>query len=207
MPGKSPGSSIKWPELYEKLIAQGKSKEEAARISNSAWAKKSAKKLKKHTPGGQEHDQSTHGDWSQGTSGRQLHERIKEQGGLTIDPITGNVPDRGIPVAFKKFEEIHPSASPRIIRDYLRKNMGEFRKGFQFGAWYDDETDELFLDVVEVFDGDDYIAAFDAAAERGQSETQLAIFDLKNFQEIRMTPGDIGAYRARLSPDGTLRGT
>ncbi len=65
MPGtKTAGPSIKWPELYEKLISQGKSKESAARISNAAWRKKGAAKLKKHTPGGKPHDQDEHGNWA-----------------------------------------------------------------------------------------------------------------------------------------------
>ncbi len=156
--------------------------------------------VEKHTPGGQEHDQSQHGAWAQGTSGGQLSERTQAQGGLTIDPITGEIPDRGIPVAFKEFEQIHTSASPRHFRDFIRANMDQFKKGHKFGAWFDTETNLLYLDVVEVFDGDDYAAAFDLAAERGLAEGQEAIFDLANFEEIRMTPSDIADYRARLAP-------
>jgi hypothetical protein len=51
--------------MYEKLIAQGKSKSSAARISNAAWRKRNAKKLKKHRPGGEEHEQDRHGDWAE----------------------------------------------------------------------------------------------------------------------------------------------
>lgn len=40
MPGKSPGPSIKKPDLYEKLRKEGKSKEDAARISNGIAKKK-----------------------------------------------------------------------------------------------------------------------------------------------------------------------
>jgi general stress protein YciG len=36
MPRKSPGPSVKDPELYEKLREEGESKEKAARIANAA---------------------------------------------------------------------------------------------------------------------------------------------------------------------------
>jgi hypothetical protein len=38
--GKSPGPSIKNPAVYERLKKEGKSKESAARISNSQKSKK-----------------------------------------------------------------------------------------------------------------------------------------------------------------------
>jgi hypothetical protein len=182
--------------MYEKLIAQGKSKSSAARISNAAWRKRNAKKLKKHTPGGQEHDQEAHGRWARGVAGGQLSERAA--GGFTIDPLTGVEPKRGFAVAFKAHELILEGNDPRLFSNYITEKFGEFRKGSKLGGWFDTETRELFLDVVEVIDDDDYVAAFDRAAQQGQAEGQRAIFDLLNFEEIRMDDEAITDYRTRL---------
>jgi len=45
--GKEPGPSILMPELYEKLKAEGHSKESAARISNAVATGKVQRKHKK----------------------------------------------------------------------------------------------------------------------------------------------------------------
>jgi hypothetical protein len=160
------------------------------------WPFESFTPIEKHTPGGQEHDQEAHGRWARGVAGKQLSDRAAQ--GFTIDPLTGEEPKRGFPVAFKAHELIIESNDPRVYANYITEKMGEFRKGFKLGGWYDTETGELFLDVVEVIDGDDYVEAFDRAAAQGRAENQRAIFDLLNFEEIRMDDEAIADYRSRL---------
>jgi len=47
MPGKSPGPSIKKPEVYEALKKEGYSKTSAAKISNAKARRKPKKKSRK----------------------------------------------------------------------------------------------------------------------------------------------------------------
>jgi hypothetical protein len=49
MPGKSPGPSIKKPEVYEALKEKGYSKTSAAKISNAQAKKKKKRTTKKKT--------------------------------------------------------------------------------------------------------------------------------------------------------------
>lgn len=57
---KGMGRSDKWWEVYHALVRDGKSKESAAKIAST--------QVKKHNPGGADHDQSKHGNWADGSS-------------------------------------------------------------------------------------------------------------------------------------------
>lgn len=210
MPGKKSGPSIKWPELYEKLISQGKSKESAARISNAAWRKKRAKKIKKHSPGGQEHNQELHGSWSRGASAQQILERTRREEGSTQRIDTGNQPKRGFSIGISKFSSgAIANGGKHHIRAFIQSRFEELTANPRrhLGTWINPSNGEMWLDVVEVFDNsEDYRVAFDDAVEFGLSDgtEEIAMYDLNSGNTINMTPGDIEAYRARLQPDGSF---
>lgn len=167
-------------------------------------------RIVKHTPGGVPHDQNEHGRWSRGVSANQISERTEEQGGSTQRLATGVQPDRGFAVGISEFSSgAIPNPTIRDFQDYMRVNAAELAKpGRHLGTWYDTDTGDVWLDVVEVFDGDDYVSAFDQAVNFAfHDNSELAIFDLhngplNNFEDIR--PEQVADYRQRLSPDGGL---
>ena len=138
---------------------------------------------------------------------------VRSQHGFTVDPVTGETITRGFPVAFKAFEQRHlSSVHPRHFSDYKRLHAADFGEGMKLGGWalIDPDTEQVVghvLDVVEVFDSENYLEAFEAAVQRGIDEDQDAIFDLVNFEEIDLrVEGAVDDYRSRLSPDGSLNG-
>jgi hypothetical protein len=97
--------------------------------------------------------------------------------------------------------------TPVDIQDFARQFADDLsEEGRTIGTWFDEETGRHVLDVVEVMD--DRAKALRAGAQRGQD----AIFDLTNFNEIRLTdelldpPSKILNVATRTGLGGTFGG-
>jgi hypothetical protein len=146
--------------------------------------------------GGGSHDQSSHGNWARGISSPQLAAETDEPGeGFTVEERTGHRPSSGFVSAVPGAEQPIPAAefTPRHIADYRRQHAALLAQpGNHLGAWYDSDTDIIYLDVSRVFS--DRQEALDFA----RSSDQLAIFDLSTFEEIRLD--DLTSVAARRVP-------
>lgn len=126
--------------------------------------------------------QSIHGNWSRGTSSRQLHNVTTSQGGSTTRLSSGEVPTTGWAVAQKRYStEIKADQNPDAndIKRYIQSRWGALsQEGNYLGTWFDSETGSLWLDVTQVIpDGND---AYEWAKEQGE----IAIFNLETFEEV-----------------------
>lgn len=126
--------------------------------------------------------QSIHGNWSRGTSSRQLFSTTSEQGGSTTRLSTGDVPTTGWAVAQKRYsQEITADQDPGAadIKRYIQTRYQALSQpGNYLGTWYDSDTGSLWLDVTQVIEDAD--AAYDWAKEQGE----IAIFNLETFEEV-----------------------
>lgn len=116
---------------------------------------------------------------------RILNQRTREGGGITYDPRTATQPHEGYSVAIHGDRERklfgHEALDPQQIASYIKDNHDVLLKDpkAQVGAWWDEKKNTWFLDVPHVE------RSLDAAVKLGQQHKQLAIFDLKRFEEIR----------------------
>lgn len=146
--------------------------------------------------------QTTHGRGARKASSKDIKSTTERKGGLTIRTQTGERPDRGFAVAIsgrgKEFGKL------KLARDvyglYLRENYDTLSpKGFFLGTWKDESSGSTWLDVVKVMDSKEYVKAFDEAVKLGKSSGELAIYDLLNDTEIRLTNKAVAAYREGLT--------
>lgn len=131
------------------------------------------------------HDQRSHGNWARGTSGAKLKETITEQGGVTVDIMSGNMPSTGFSVALPGREQNRPLATvnERWISDYSARYKDDIDdpKNF-FGGWVEEKDGEpyVYLDVAEVFDDRAEAVAM------GKKRDQFGIWDFESGTTIYM---------------------
>jgi hypothetical protein len=160
------------------------------------------KKLEKHLAG--KHDQSSHGrggaKMGQGVAASIL-ERVKENGGLSVQMIDGSEPTTGYMVAkgsqygsiSSAADFYDPVKGPKILADYMKKNKADLATGKNYlGLWHNKDDGNVYLDISEnVLDLDD-------AKQRGSSRDQISIWDVANFAEIETGgTGNVGKNRGR----------
>jgi hypothetical protein len=164
-----------------------------------AIVEREKKKLEKHMAG--KHDQSTHGkggkmDVAVATS---ILERVRENGGLSVNMVDGSEPKTGYMVAkgsqygsiASDADFYDPVKGPKILADYMKANKADLATGKNFlGLWHNKADGKVYLDVSEnVLDLDD-------ATQRGQSRDQISIWDVANFVEVETGgTGNVGKNR------------
>jgi chorismate mutase len=123
--------------------------------------------------------------------------------GSTTDPKTGKrITSGGYAVG------VHPELTeqvpgevitPEIVENFIRRNEETYRKdsGLKFGTWLNTDNNTTYLDAVAI------IPDLDTAVQVARNNNEIAIWDLKNKQEIRIDygmgeqlPFDFGGQRA-----------
>ena len=112
---------------------------------------------------------------------RRALEFTRKNGGITIR-LDGDIPERGYAVALPKIPEKRISLDKVTEQDFeafIDEHFEELsRENAYVGAWIDDS--ELILDVAHVVEKKDEALALGRVAE------QQAIFNLNQFEEIRL---------------------
>ena len=110
------------------------------------------------------HNQKSHGNWARGTSARQAGERIKSEGGFTLDYIAGDHPTTGWAVAISGNEKVLSNADQFLAdggQDRLGREMRKFitgnsdtlnQEGWFWGAWFDKGTNRIVFDTSRVME-------------------------------------------------------
>ena len=131
--------------------------------------------------------QSIHGNWSRGTSARQILREMTERGGFTIDVPTGKKPSKGWSVAVAGHEDHRPAArmTESWVRKYRQENNDAFsRDRAKWGGWVETpegRPSEGYFDVAVVHE------SFADAVKLARSSNQIAIFNLETFEEVAMS--------------------
>ena len=125
-------------------------------------------------------------------------QRVKDEGGLTIDMKDGDMPKTGFTVAKgKKFAEIvkaedfyNETKGAEILTSYLKQHRSELNKENNYlGLWHNTEDGQVYLDVSENIQDEA------EATSRGRDRDQISIWDVVNKKEI--PTGGTGAKKTR----------
>jgi hypothetical protein len=151
-----------------------------------------------------EHDQSEHGNWARGIEVapeivRSTLERVKENGGLSVNLKDGSEPTKGFMVAKgKKYAAIvkaddffDEAKGAEILSSYMKRNKADLATGKNYlGLWHNQDDGQVYLDVSE------NIMDENEATFRGRDRDQISIWDVANFKEIQ-TGGTGGIEKTR----------
>lgn len=157
-------------------------------------------KIQKHG----EHDQSSHGSWAHGVQVapeaiRATIQRVKDEGGLTVDMKDGDSPKTGFMVAKgKKFAAIvkaedffSDTKGVEVLSSYLKQHKSELNKENNYlGLWHNTDDGQVYLDVSENIEDEG------EAISRGRERDQISIWDVANLKEIP-TGGTGGIEKTR----------
>jgi hypothetical protein len=159
-----------------------------------------AKDVAKHG----DHDQSEHGNWARGIEVapeivRSTLERVKANGGLSVNLKDGSEPTKGFMVAKgKKYAAIvkaedffDETKGAEILSSYMKRNKADLATGKNYlGLWHNQDDGQVYLDVSE------NIMDENEATSRGRDRDQISIWDVANFKEIQ-TGGTGGIEKTR----------
>jgi hypothetical protein len=115
-------------------------------------------------------------------------ERVKANGGLSVNMVNGSEPTSGYMVAkgteygkTVSAEDFYdPEKGPQILADYMKQNKADLGTGKNYlGLWHNTEDGKVYLDVSE------NILDKGAAISAGQSRDQISIWDVANFAEVQ----------------------
>ena len=150
------------------------------------------KSVEKHLQG--KHDQSSHSGGKGATGGtsvsgkvtRSVLDKVKENGGLSVRLTNGTEPTTGFMVARKGMGAIveakdffDPSKGKQILSDYMKKHKSELATGKDYlGIWHNKDDGKVYFDVSA------NISDRQTAIEMGQTNDQISIWDVVNFEEI-----------------------
>jgi hypothetical protein len=130
-------------------------------------------------------------------------ERVKANGGLSVNMVNGSEPTSGYMVAkgteygqTVSAEDFYdPEKGPKILADYMKQNKEDLGTGKNYlGLWHNTEDGKVYLDVSEnILDRGEAITA-------GQSRDQISIWDVANFEEVQtggtgVTKQEVGSRR------------
>jgi hypothetical protein len=150
------------------------------------------------------HDQKTHGNWATGASmgegvASSILERVKENGGLSVNMVDGSEPTSGYMVAkgsqygsiATEADFYDPIKGPKILADYMKKNKSDLATGKNYlGLWHNKDDGKVYLDISE------NIQNVDTARTLGAKRDQISIWDVANFAEIETGgTGSVGKTR------------
>ena len=115
-------------------------------------------------------------------------ERVKANGGLSVNMVDGSEPTSGYMVAagteygatVSADDFYDPIKGPKILADYMKKNKSDLGTGKNYlGLWHNTEDGNVYLDVSQnIQNKSEAIAA-------GQARDQISIWDVANFAEIQ----------------------
>lgn len=115
-------------------------------------------------------------------------ERVKANGGLSVNMVDGSEPTSGYMVAagtqygatVSAADFYDPIKGPQILADYMKKNKSDLGTGKNYlGLWHNTEDGNVYLDVSQ------NIQSKSEAISAGQSRDQISIWDVANFAEIQ----------------------
>ena len=115
-------------------------------------------------------------------------DRVKANGGLSVNMVNGSEPTSGYMVAkgteygkTVSAEDFYdPEKGPKILADYMKDNKADLATGKNYlGLWHNTEDGKVYLDVSE------NILDRGAAITAGQSRDQISIWDVANFAEVQ----------------------
>jgi len=115
-------------------------------------------------------------------------ERVKANGGLSVNMVNGSEPTSGYMVAkgteygkTVSAEDFYdPQKGPKILADYMKEHKEDLGTGKNYlGLWHNTEDGKVYLDVSE------NILDRGAAITAGQSRDQISIWDVANFAEVQ----------------------
>ena len=150
------------------------------------------------------HDQKTHGNWATGASmgegvASSILERVKANGGLSVNMVDGSEPTGGYMVAkgsqygsIASADDFYdPVKGPKILADYMKKNKSDLATGKNYlGLWHNTADGQVYLDISE------NIQDVDTARTLGAKRDQISIWDVANFAEIETGgTGNVGKTR------------
>jgi hypothetical protein len=150
------------------------------------------------------HDQKTHGNWATGASmgegvALSILERVRENGGLSVNMVDGSEPTSGYMVAKgSQYGAIASEADfydsvkgPKILADYMKKNKSDLATGKNYlGLWHNKDDGQVYLDISE------NIQDRETARNLGAKRDQISIWDVTNFAEIETGgTGNVGKDR------------
>jgi hypothetical protein len=150
------------------------------------------------------HDQKTHGNWATGASmgegvASSILERVKANGGLSVNMVDGSEPTSGYMVAkgsqygsiASEADFYDPVKGPKILADYMKKNKSDLATGKNYlGLWHNTADGQVYLDISE------NIQDVDTARTLGAERDQISIWDVANFAEIETGgTGNVGKTR------------
>ena len=139
------------------------------------------------------HDQSTHGRRGgggsslklDGTVAQSIVERVRANGGLSVNMVDGSEPTKGFMVAMggskgaivDADEFYDPERGPEALGSFMKANR-ELSEGSYLGLWHNQADGKVYLDVSE------NIMDRDTAIDAGRKRDQISIWDVANFEEI-----------------------
>jgi hypothetical protein len=156
-------------------------------------------------------DVAKHGDGDQSAHGnrygvevapeivRSTLERVKANGGLSVNLKDGSEPTKGFMVAKgKKYAAIvkaedffDETKGAEILSSYMKRNKADLATGKNYlGLWHNQDDGQVYLDVSE------NIMDENEAISRGRDRDQISIWDVANFKEIQ-TGGTGGIEKTR----------
>ena len=129
-------------------------------------------------------------------------DRVKANGGLSVNMVDGSEPTSGYMVAkgtggtvVSANDFYDPSQGPKILLDYMKKNKSDLATGKNYlGLWHNTEDGNVYLDVSQ------NIQDKGAAISAGQSRNQISIWDVANFAEIQT--GGTGVTKQEVGSGG-----
>lgn len=170
------------------LWGSGPSKSKArAAMEYSQGVVERIRNEERHLPN--KHDQSSHASGG-GVSteiAASILERVKENGGLSVNMVTGAEPSSGYMVAkgskvaaiVSADDFYDPVKGPQALSNYMKRNKSDLATGKNYlGVWHNKEDGKVYLDVSE------NIQSKSKAITAGRKRDQISIWDVANFEEI-----------------------
>ena len=115
-------------------------------------------------------------------------ERVKANGGLSVNMVDGSEPTSGYMVAkgteygatVKADDFYDAEKGPKILADYMKQHKEDLGTGKNYlGLWHNTEDGNVYLDISE------NIQSRSEAISAGQARDQISIWDVANFAEVQ----------------------
>jgi hypothetical protein len=115
-------------------------------------------------------------------------DRVKANGGLSVNMVDGSEPTSGYMVAkgteygktVSADDFYDPEKGPKILADYMKENKADLGTGKNYlGLWHNTEDGNVYLDISE------NIQSRSEAISAGQARDQISIWDVANFAEVQ----------------------
>lgn len=112
-------------------------------------------------------------------------DETRTHGGSSTNPFTGHHPTGGYMVAQKDgghimdAKDFYGSKGAHLLQDYVDAHSSDFASpDSHLGTWHDSDSGKVFLDISH------NVLDHDQATKLGRDNDQIAIWDVKNSQEI-----------------------